>query len=80
MELTGIQEVDLKVVELRILRLAMRVTRMDRVRNRYIRKTASVDNLGVKLRESKPWWYGHMLSRVEELWRWSYQEEKKRMA
>ena len=40
-------------MELRILRLAMRVTRMDRVRNEYIRKTASEENHGVKLREFK---------------------------
>ena len=53
MRLTGRHEGGLEVAELRILRLAMRVIRMDRLRNEYIRKTASVDNLGVKLRQSK---------------------------
>ena len=67
------------MVELRILRPAIGVTSMDGVRNKYIRKTASVENLGVKLRESKLSWYGHVLGKVEELWRWNYQEEKSRM-
>ena len=53
MRLIEIQEADLEVVELRILRLAMGVTRMDKVRNRYIKKTASEENHGVKLRQSK---------------------------
>ena len=51
---------------------------MNGIRNKYVKKkTASVENLEVKLKESKLRWYGHVLGWVEELWRWSYQEEKK---
>ena len=42
-ELTKKQEAELQVMELRMLRLAMAVRRMDRYRNEYIKEIAGVE-------------------------------------
>ena len=64
--LTKKQEVELEVAELRMLRFAMGVTRMDKVRNEHIRGTAHVRQLGKKVREERLRWFGHVLRRDEE--------------
>ena len=59
--LTKRQEATLEVAELRMLRFAMGVTRLDKIRNEYIRGTAGVERLGNKLTEGRLRWYGHVL-------------------
>ena len=58
--LTGGQEAKLEVAELRMLRFALGVTILDRIRNEFIRGTAKVRRLGDKLRETRLRWYGHV--------------------
>ncbi|XP_060776632.1 uncharacterized protein LOC132886093, partial [Neoarius graeffei] len=64
--LTKRQEAKLEVVELRMLRFVMGVTRLDRIRNEHIRGTVHVESLGIKLREMRLRWYGHILRRDAE--------------
>ncbi|KAK3567280.1 hypothetical protein QTP86_016086, partial [Hemibagrus guttatus] len=47
------QESELEVAELKMLRFSLGVTRLDRIRNEYIRGTAHVGRLGDKLREAR---------------------------
>ncbi|KAK3525896.1 hypothetical protein QTP70_010950 [Hemibagrus guttatus] len=47
------QESELEVAELKMLRFSLRVTRLDRIRNEYIRGTAHVGRLGDKVREAR---------------------------
>ena len=54
--LTKRQEVD----ELKMLRFSLGVTRMDLIRNEYIRGTAQVGRFGEKTREARLRWYGHL--------------------
>ena len=46
MALTKGQEAEMDVVELKMLRFSLGVTRMDKIRNEYIRGTAHVGQLG----------------------------------
>ena len=43
------------------LRFSLGVTRMDKIRNEYIRGTAQVGWFGEKTREARLRWYGHVL-------------------
>ena len=52
-----------EVAELKMLRFALGVTRMDKIRNEYIRRTAQVGRFGEKTREARPRWYGHVLKK-----------------
>ncbi|KAK3544421.1 hypothetical protein QTP86_011159 [Hemibagrus guttatus] len=54
------QESELEVAELKMLRFSLGVTRLDRVRNEYIRGTAHVGRLGDKVREARLRWFGHV--------------------
>ncbi|KAK3523817.1 hypothetical protein QTP70_010429 [Hemibagrus guttatus] len=47
------QESELEVAELKMLRFSLGVTRLDRIRNEYIRGTAHVGRLGEKVREAR---------------------------
>ena len=49
--LTKRQEVEMEVAELKMLRFSLGVTRMDKIRNEYIRLTAQVGRVGEKTRE-----------------------------
>ncbi|MCJ8744040.1 hypothetical protein PDJAM_G00101730 [Pangasius djambal] len=60
------QEAELEVAELKMLRFSLGVTRLDRIRNEYIRGTAHVRRLGDKVREARLRWFGHVQG---ELWR-----------
>ena len=60
------QASELEVAELRMLRFALGVTRMDMIENKYIRGTAHVRRLGDKLREGRLRWYGHVQRRNAE--------------
>ena len=57
---------EIKVAEMKMLRFAMGVTRKDKIRNEYIRGTIKVERLGMKMREGRLSWYGHVVSRVQE--------------
>ena len=49
------------MAELKMLRFSLGVTRMDKIRNEYIRWTAQVGRFGEKTREARLRWYGHVL-------------------
>ncbi|KAK3556732.1 hypothetical protein QTP70_015066, partial [Hemibagrus guttatus] len=57
------QESELEVAELKMLRFSLGVTRLDRIRNVYIRGTAHVGRLGDKVREARLRWFGHVQRR-----------------
>ena len=44
----------------------MRVTRKDKIRNEYVRSTVKVERLGMKMREGRISWYGHVMRRDQE--------------
>ena len=58
--LTKRQEAEMEVAELKMLRFSLGVTRMDKIRNEYIRGTAQVGKFGEKTREARLRWYGHI--------------------
>ncbi|KAK3563661.1 hypothetical protein QTP86_033506 [Hemibagrus guttatus] len=60
------QESELEVAELKMLRFSLGVTRLDRIRNEYIRGTAHVGRLGDKVRETRLRWFGHVQRRDSE--------------
>ena len=53
--LTKRQEAEMEVAELNMLRFSLGVTRMDKIRNEYIRGTAQVVQFGEKTREAIYW-------------------------
>ncbi|KAK3517721.1 hypothetical protein QTP70_016496, partial [Hemibagrus guttatus] len=57
------QESELEVAELKMLRFSLGVTRLDRIRNKYIRGTDHVGRLGDKVREARLRWFGHVQRR-----------------
>ena len=59
--LTKRQEAEMEVAELKMLRDSLGVTRMDKIRNEYIRGTAQVGRFGEKTREARLRWYRHVL-------------------
>ena len=59
-------EAELVVAELKMLRFAMGVTRLDKIRNEYIRGMAHIDWFGCRLRESRLRWFGHVQRRDED--------------
>ncbi|KAK3532867.1 hypothetical protein QTP70_001139 [Hemibagrus guttatus] len=60
------QESELEVAELKMLRFSLGVTRLDRIRNEYVRGTAHVGRLGDKVRETRLRWFGHVQRRERE--------------
>ncbi|KAK3553295.1 hypothetical protein QTP86_032750 [Hemibagrus guttatus] len=60
------QESELEVAELKMLRFSLGVTRLDWIRNEYIRGTAHVGRLGDKVREARLRWFGHVQRRESE--------------
>ncbi|KAK3563150.1 hypothetical protein QTP86_016389 [Hemibagrus guttatus] len=60
------QESELEVAELKILKFSLGVTRLDRIRNEYIRGTAHVGRLWDKVREARLRWFGHVQRRESE--------------
>ena len=57
---------EMEVAEMKMLRFAMGVTRKDKARNKYIRSTVKVEQLGMKMREGRLRWYGHVMRRDQE--------------
>ena len=64
--LTKKQEAELAVAELKMLRFSLGVTRMDKIKNEFIRGTAHVRQIGDKVREARLRWYGHVQRRNAE--------------
>ena len=64
--ITKKQVKEMEVAEMKMLRLAMGVTRKDKIRNEYIRGTVQVERLGMKMRERRLRWYGHVMRRDQE--------------
>ena len=57
---------EMEVAEMKMLRFAMGVTRKDKISNEYIRGTVKVEWLGMKMREGRLRWYGHVMRRDQE--------------
>ena len=57
---------EMEVAETKMLRFAMGVTRKDKIRNEYIRSTVNLERLGIKMREGRLRWYGHVMRRDRE--------------
>ena len=57
---------EMEVAKMKMLRFAMGVTRKDKIRNEYIRVTVKVEPLGMKMREDRLRWYGHVMRRDQE--------------
>ncbi|KAI5612903.1 hypothetical protein C0J50_4635, partial [Silurus asotus] len=62
-ELSKRQEAELEVAELKMLRFSLGVTRMDRIRNEFIRETSHVGCFGDKVREARLRWFGYVQRR-----------------
>ena len=57
---------EMEVLQMKMLRFAMGVTRKDKIRNEHIRSTVKVEELGMKMREDRLRWYGHVTRRDQE--------------
>ena len=57
---------EMEVAKMKMLRFAMGVTRKDKIRNKYIRSTVKIEQLGMKMREGRLRWYGHVMRRDQE--------------
>ena len=57
---------EMEVAEMKMLRFAMGVTRKDKIRNEHIRSILKVERLGMKMREGRLRWYGHVMRRDQE--------------
>ena len=55
----------MEVAELKMVRWPLGVTRKDKIRNDYVRRTAKIAKLGDKLRNARLRWYGHVQTRKE---------------
>ena len=56
----------MEIAEMQMLRITMGVTRKDKIRNKYIRGTVKVERSGMKMREGRLKWYGHVMRRDQE--------------
>ena len=57
---------EMEVAEMKMLSFAMGVTRKDKIRNECIRSTVKVERLGMKMREGRVRWCGHVMRRDHE--------------
>ena len=64
--ITKKQVEEMEVAEMKMLRFAMGVTRKDMKRNEYIKSTVKVERLGIKMREGRMRWYGHVMRRDQK--------------
>ena len=60
------QEKRMEVAEMKMLRWMCGVTRLDRIKNDYIRDTVKVAEVTKKMQERRLQWYGHVMRREEE--------------
>ena len=56
----------MEVAEMKMSRFAMGVKRKDKIRNKYIRGTVKGERLGMKMREGRLRWYGHVMRRDQK--------------
>ena len=66
---------NLRVAEMKMLRMMCGVTNRDRVRNEYIRGSVGVDSIEDKMAQSRLRWYGHLSRKgeddvVKKVWGW----------
>ena len=57
---------EMEVAKMKMLKVAMGVTRKDKIRNEYNRSTVKLERLGMKMREGRLRWYGHVMRRDQE--------------
>ena len=57
---------EMEVAEMKMLRFTTGVTRKDKIRNEHTRSTVKVECLGMKMREGRLRWYGHVMRRDQE--------------
>ena len=57
---------EMEVAKMKMLRFAVGVTRKDKIRNEYIRSTIKIERLGMKMKEGRLRWYGHIMRRDQE--------------
>ena len=57
---------EMEVAEIKMLKFAMGVTRKDKIRNEHTKSTVKVERLGMKMREGRMRWYGHVMRRDQE--------------
>ena len=57
---------EMEVAKMKMLRFATGVTRKDKIRNEHIRNIVKVKRLGMKMREGRLRWYGHVMRRDQE--------------
>ena len=57
---------EMEVTEMKMLRFAMGVMRKDKIRNEHIRITLKIERLGMKMRDGRLRWYGHIMRRGQE--------------
>ena len=51
---------------MKMLRFAVGLTRKDKIKNDYIMGTIKIERLGMKMREGRLRWYGHVMRRDQE--------------
>ena len=56
---------EMEVAEMKMLRFVMGVTK-DKIRNEHIRSIVKVERLGMKMRNGRLRWYGHVMRRDQE--------------
>ena len=56
----------MEVAEIKMLRFAVGVTKKDKIRNEHIRSTVKIERIGIKMREGRLRWYGHVMRRDQE--------------
>ena len=64
--ITKKQVEEMEVAEIKMLRFATGVTRKDKKRNEHIKSTVKVERLGMKMREGRMRWYGHVMRRDQK--------------
>ena len=75
--ITKKQVEEMEVAEMKMLRFATGVTRKDKIRNEYIRGTVKAERFGMKMREGRLKWYGHVMRRDKETRKEEKRETKK---
>ena len=66
MVVTKKQVDEMEVANIKMLRFALGMTRKGEIRNKYIKATVKLEQLGMKMRESKMSWYGYVMRRDKE--------------
>ena len=60
------QAEEMEVAGIKMLRFAIGVTKKDKIRNEYIRGRVKIKRLGMKMREGRLRWYGHVMRRDQK--------------